>query len=1090
MQTHKANGSTPKKPTLRVQKKLSLVFNSDSDGSPNSNPPGSCSGSWRADSSPIRRRLATFPSFQDYVGGNNLGKRASLQSSGEWAEQILRQTLSSAADPSSPSRPAAHESPRSGFGSARSSSAGSLAMSPQLSSSTKDWAASTKGEWEPIRKMSTTNGGRPPRMKTLAANSMAMLHGTDMAFSRHKSCPTLTEDSRPATAHGFITPKAGRRTYEEACRARNLLPKFLRPAQHALVGEDFTLINQGLGDQQLEALLCDDDLVPRDRIRRWRLRDARLTGVGLASLVTTLTERTQGLDLMYNELDAGPGISTLADAMKRGALRNLKYLNLTADGLRNAAAGLLASGLLHCPKLLRLELNHNAISDGAPLGNLVGEHKTLARLAISCNFLSGGGVAALFRGIERNSRAGGHLADVDVSWNGIGDDRALEGARAIADALRSSGVLYHLDLSYNSLDAECCAAIGDGLKDNHCLYGLHLVGNAAAIDADGFLTPLRGVEMSKQLPPTPKRELSGTLGSTLGDPSKVLGSSPEVAAYDAGAFARLGSRAAAQAHCGARAWSDGDILRERDVLERATTCWACEGWERQELEWTPEADEELPAAVWAYTSLDNFRSALRLKKVHGARRFAVARMIPRDTKVLVIFQVDASLKVPPGLEVEFFEGRNPVDIKLRACAELPDLQPGEDQEIVERREERLRSGEIEHHIVARYDRAGILCSGPRPRPSTPAAGPCSPCLSSGDGPSGRRVLLLDGPGGVGAVQMPRVTETEFKMVSKKPRAKSFFKDFRRESPELLKRCMQLDMSRAKLKRLVPDSEAEALQAVLQKHYRRFNALYRHLSAFGLDGTTNTFGVSQGTSSDILTAAGILDDVTRLSDADRLFIASRVLPHELKDELAVRNDKCLVRFQILELIVRVAQQRFVQTGQMQSITEAVTRVLESLSEGGGGQSLLRETDDFFAAFHTEDVDDVYKANQQLLRQVFDRFSGLRTPPGQAKFMSLGEFQSLLDLLGAYDSRFQSRQSACVFRMAMMTQVEETYSSRFQEMTFLEFQHAIGAVVFYREGFEASKMARLLADFFSKSLPSALPSKQATCKKSLRNEVRGS
>merc|ERR1712178_546265 len=57
--------------------------------------------------------------------------------------------------------------------------------------------------------------------------------------------------------------------------------------------------------------------------------------------------------------------------------------------------------------------------------------------------------------------------------------------------------------------------------------------------------------------------------------------------------------------------------------------------------------------------------------------------------------------------------------------------------------------------------------------------------------------------------------------------------------------------------------------------------------------------------------------------------------------------------------------------------------------------------------------------------------------------------------------------------MMTQVDEVQSSRFQEMSFMEFQHAIGAVVFLREGFVASRMPDLLEEFFVTKLFPILP-----------------
>jgi hypothetical protein len=47
--------------------------------------------------------------------------------------------------------------------------------------------------------------------------------------------------------------------------------------------------------------------------------------------------------------------------------------------------------------------------------------------------------------------------------------------------------LLHLDLSHNKLNESTCKCIGKGLKENQALHGIHLLGNDAQVDAEGFL---------------------------------------------------------------------------------------------------------------------------------------------------------------------------------------------------------------------------------------------------------------------------------------------------------------------------------------------------------------------------------------------------------------------------------------------------------------------------------------------------------------------------------------------------------------------------------------------------------------------------
>jgi len=323
--------------------------------------------------------------------------------------------------------------------------------------------------------------------------------------------------------------------------------------------------------------------------------------------------------------------------------------------------------------------------------------------------------------------------------------------------------------------------------------------------------------------------------------------------------------------------------------------------------------------------------------------------------------------------------------------------------------------------------------------------------------------------------MPRVTEDEFKARSKLTRAKSFWSGFKRDTEKVLDECMSADWSRAKVMRLIKDAdERQAVEKLIRSNYKQLLCLYRYLSAVGVVGDT-PLGISQIEATTAFEEANLIDATTRISDVDRFFIASKVLPIDMKKQsMAVRNDKALGRHQFLELIMRVAEQRFLQKGEATSMTEAVTRLLAHLAPSAERQE--REIEAFFAAFHTEPIDDVFKKYQNGFREVYKRFSGGTTAPGQPPFMALAEFQQLLEGVGAYDSRFQARWSAYAFRMGMMTQADEVFCARFQEMSFLEFQHAVGAVIFLRANYSAQRLPALLEEFIVSKLLPLVPRQQ--------------
>jgi hypothetical protein len=403
----------------------------------------------------------------------------------------------------------------------------------------------------------------------------------------------------------------------------------------------------------------------------------------------------------------------------------------------------------------------------------------------------------------------------------------------------------------------------------------------------------------------------------------------------------------------------------------------------------------------------------------------------------------------------------PIDIQLRACPELSQLEPPADQVVASRRET-ATSDAIELELVLRSDVAGVIESGMCTAPATTL------------GIAGQRVVLLDAPDGGAPVQLPRITEKEFKVTRKKERTKAFWSSYRMDTEKVIKDCFVSDWSRVKVGRLIKDEELIAVQKIVENTYRRILSIYKYMSAVGVSGESGScFGVSQIEASDAWVSLGLVDgETTKISDADRLMIAAKVIPPSMKNNgVVVRSDTVLVRHQFLEMLLRIAQQRFIQSGVCTSMVDAVGRVLASMEKMG--DTRVTETNSFMDAFHTESVDDVCMAHADLLQAVSDRFSGRITPPGLPRFMSLCEFQDFLEVTDAYDSEFFPRKSGFAFRLGMMTQVEESYSTRFQEMTLAEFYHAIGAVVFLRADFERSRMADLCEKFISCNIARSVP-----------------
>jgi len=303
------------------------------------------------------------------------------------------------------------------------------------------------------------------------------------------------------------------------------------------------------------------------------------------------------------------------------------------------------------------------------------------------------------------------------------------------------------------------------------------------------------------------------------------------------------------------------------------------------------------------------------------------------------------------------------------------------------------------------------------------------------------------------------------MTTKPSRGPPFYKGFRRETEVIRKECLFSDWSYAKIGRLVPEQEMAEVLSKLDVYYDHILAIYNYLSALDISAQSN-FGVSQLQACNLMIDAGLADDaVTKISDVDRLFISSNVVPLQMRKDLMKGNENTLTRFQFVEFLLRMARQRFLEPRTATSMTDAIERVLKALVPAGAAR--IAENVAFLSALHTEDVDDAYKRHQGTLQAIHEHFSG-----HQARaFISLASFYAILDYAEAYNAEFQVRKAGVAFRMGMRVEVDEVHHTRFQEMSFVEFQHAIGAVAFFRVAGKPEQMVAAVEELLGANLAKA-------------------
>lgn len=245
-----------------------------------------------------------------------------------------------------------------------------------------------------------------------------------------------------------------------------------------------------LGDEPFVALAATPLGQAFQYVEHAGLRGNRLTHSGLAA-VTKCFGSLSSLDLAENCFDRR-GADVLISFLRKGA-PHLVELDVSHNKMGDVAVAELCRALYSgCSFLQRLGLADvqmgAGMQSGSVLNNLLIGSRFLTSLDVSYNSLQGEGARELLDAVLVAGTEAGELKNLDLAFNSLGKG-SMKGAvvRVLASVLKTCSGLAHLDISYNGLDPQDCRALAKALVTNRTLFGLHVDGNAAVLDCDGYL---------------------------------------------------------------------------------------------------------------------------------------------------------------------------------------------------------------------------------------------------------------------------------------------------------------------------------------------------------------------------------------------------------------------------------------------------------------------------------------------------------------------------------------------------------------------------------------------------------------------------
>jgi hypothetical protein len=301
-------------------------------------------------------------------------------------------------------------------------------------------------------------------------------------------------------------------------------------------------------------------------------------------------------------------------------------------------------------------------------------------------------------------------------------------------------------------------------------------------------------------------------------------------------------------------------------------------------------------------------------------------------------------------------------------------------------------------------------------------------------------------------------------------AKSLFKDYKFWNSSHVNDCLEFDWKESKIENFVKqESERVLLKEVLRSHYIKLTEIFRLLAS---QSGNEYLTVGNNVLTDFFYQTKVFDQLYSLADLGVNWNAVTV--HKNRQPYNPITSLC--RYEFIELIVRVALDRFVRTKMSPSISEAVSRLMNEKLGDQMGISL--DNSWRMKSYITEEVDIVYKTHRPILENVFKRFSGKKSLPGQKPFMSVEEFKELCIKAGLLTTPNPERDLEVCFGAAMMVQVDEIYAKKHVEMNFVEFLEALARVSTFKE------MTGEVDDILPRKIESNLNLLIGLCSKTLR------
>jgi len=248
------------------------------------------------------------------------------------------------------------------------------------------------------------------------------------------------------------------------------------------------------------------------------------------------------------------------------------------------------------------------------------------------------------------------------------------------------------------------------------------------------------------------------------------------------------------------------------------------------------------------------------------------------------------------------------------------------------------------------------------------------------------------------------------------KAESLFKDWRIDTEEDLWRMIEIDYEKTKLDKLINSlSESQKVLNIFYDYSHKIKDLFIHLAA-----KSSYPYISRYCFNAYLKKKAVLGNTCTLSDVDRYFITINL--HSDKDSNLI--DDCFPRYQLLEILLRIANRKYRESNVAKTYAGALKMFLNEL---------FREEKFEIRKFREEKVwclpvDDLLRGNLPELKHIF------KVNSEGEKYITM---KSAINLIkqGVDVSEYNIIEAYCQSKMTVIDEAKQ--GNEYKQMVFEEF-----------------------------------------------------